>query len=53
MDPEIKTKWLEALRSGRYKQAQRTLSKDADTYCCLGVDGRTFSEIADYIEEHL
>jgi hypothetical protein len=40
MNPEIKTKWLEALRSGKYKQGNRVLRKttdDQDEYCCLGV----------------
>ena len=36
MNPELKTKWLEALRSGNYKQGHGTLHKN-DTYCCLGV----------------
>lgn len=41
MKPEIKTKWLEALRSGKYKQTQKYLKvkKEDNTcsYCCLGV----------------
>jgi hypothetical protein len=41
MNTEIKAKWLEALRSGKYKQAQRALCElNADgskSYCCLGV----------------
>lgn len=43
MNPEIKGKWLEALRSGRYQQGTRMLryrpSKNVETeeYCCLGV----------------
>lgn len=36
MDPGIKTKWLEALRSGKYKQGQKTLQQ-GDRFCCLGV----------------
>lgn len=36
MDKEIKSKWLKALRSGRYKQTQ-TMLKDDIGYCCLGV----------------
>ena len=36
MTPEIKTAWLAALRSGEYKQTQKTL-KNATGYCCLGV----------------
>jgi hypothetical protein len=38
---EIKTKWLEALRSGRYIQGQACLQKINDAgdpvHCCLGV----------------
>jgi hypothetical protein len=37
MNPEIKAKWLEALRSGRYKQGRKKLRPTPDTYCCLGV----------------
>lgn len=40
MKPEIKEKWLEALRSGNYKQGTgklRQVEKNGDTYCCLGV----------------
>jgi hypothetical protein len=36
MDPELKTKWIEALRSGKYKQGNGWLEKD-NHYCCLGV----------------
>lgn len=34
------TKWIKALRSGKYKQAQRTLRRRKGSgacYCCLGV----------------
>jgi hypothetical protein len=37
MDAEIKTKWLKALRSGRYKQGNSELLNDRGSYCCLGV----------------
>ena len=40
MDTEIKTKWLDALRSGKYRQGAnylRTRGADRDNYCCLGV----------------
>jgi hypothetical protein len=40
LKPEIKTRWLEALRSGGYKQARGQLkvaSIDGDRFCCLGV----------------
>ena len=36
MNPEIKAKWLAALRSGEYKQGQGTL-RCGDSFCCLGV----------------
>ena len=37
MNPEIKTKWLTALRSGDYNQGQTLLRSTKDEYCCLGV----------------
>lgn len=48
LKPDVKAKWLEALRSGEYQQAKGQLSvgeQDANefgpaqgvTYCCLGV----------------
>lgn len=38
MNPEIKSKWLEALRSGRYHQARGVLrAEDGKSHCCLGV----------------
>lgn len=36
MNKEIKTKWLEALRSGEYQQTTEVL-KDSKGFCCLGV----------------
>lgn len=36
MNPEIKAKWLEALRSGEYAQTKYRL-QDEVGYCCLGV----------------
>ena len=36
MKPEIKERWLIALRSGNYQQGKGQL-KDGDRYCCLGV----------------
>ncbi len=36
MNPEYKQKWIEALRSGKYKQCKETLF-DGVGYCCLGV----------------
>lgn len=37
MNPEVKAKWLEALRSGRYKQGYQQLKDHDGNYCCLGV----------------
>ena len=42
MNPEIKTKWLAALRGGEYRQGDNVLMKqygedDKPAYCCLGV----------------
>lgn len=41
LHPEIKTKWLEALRSGEYKQGRSLLhyktDEGEDCFCCLGV----------------
>jgi hypothetical protein len=96
MDAQLKAKWVEALRSGEYKQGKTFLYNTTDeTYCCLGVlcaihgdplnklahncttnitwfdtglddkqrsllgdtmndnEGKSFAEIADYIEKNL
>ena len=37
MDPVLKNKWLDALRSGKYQQIRRTLCDGQNGYCCLGV----------------
>jgi hypothetical protein len=37
MNPEIKAKWVAALRSGRYEQGQHRLKSETGEYCCLGV----------------
>ena len=41
MNKEVKKRWLEALRSGKFKQAQGFLhlfdKSRHHTYCCLGV----------------
>jgi len=38
MDPELKRKWIKALRSGKYKQGRGQLWRKSDnSYCCLGV----------------
>lgn len=36
MNPDIKKRWLEALRSGEYEQGREALCSDGK-YCCLGV----------------
>lgn len=36
MDPEVKARWVAALRSGEYKQTKRALRLDGG-HCCLGV----------------
>lgn len=36
MKPEIKQLWIEALKSGRYKQGKGAL-RSINGYCCLGV----------------
>jgi hypothetical protein len=36
MNPEIKARWVAALRSGEYKQTTGKL-RDGDAFCCLGV----------------
>lgn len=37
MNKEIKAKWIEALRSGKYKQTTEGVLYDGNAYCCLGV----------------
>lgn len=43
MEPNIENikLWVEALRSGKYKQAQKALANE-DGHCCLGVACDTF-----------
>lgn len=37
MTPELKARWIEALRSGEYRQARNAMNRDNESYCCLGV----------------
>ncbi len=37
MKPEIKKKWLAALRSGQYRQTTVGRLTDGQRFCCLGV----------------
>ncbi len=36
MKPEIKKKWVQTLRSGKFQQGQGCL-RQGDKFCCLGV----------------
>ena len=36
MNPEVKQKWIDALRSGKYEQGSEKL-RSVEGYCCLGV----------------
>jgi hypothetical protein len=37
MNQRIKTKWINSLRSGEYKQGTGRLRRDDEKFCCLGV----------------
>jgi hypothetical protein len=37
MNPEVKTKWVNALRSSDYEQGRFALRDSQNCYCCLGV----------------
>lgn len=37
MNPGVKTLWVEALRSGEYKQGRMELHSANNEFCCLGV----------------
>ena len=37
MDPELKSRWVAALRSGKYAQGRHSLRSADDKFCCLGV----------------
>jgi hypothetical protein len=37
MKTEIKTKWVDALRSGNYSQGKEVLRSKDNNFCCLGV----------------
>ena len=37
MDEKVKRRWIDALRSGEYKQAQGILRNMYQGFCCLGV----------------
>jgi hypothetical protein len=37
MNPQIKARWVAALRSGDYTQVEGRLNKNDEGFCCLGV----------------
>lgn len=37
MNTDVKARWVAALRSGKYKQAQNQLTNGRGSFCCLGV----------------
>lgn len=37
MDQELKQNWVDALRSGKYKQARSVLRTKNNEFCCIGV----------------
>lgn len=51
MKPEIKTMWIEALRSGKYEQGVGCLECNhyggKPTYCCLGVLAKEMGRLQD------
>lgn len=49
----VAQKWVDALRSGKYRQCRNQLrSDDREAYCCLGVLAELYVEVfgADIIE---
>lgn len=42
MKAELKQKWVDALRSGKYKQCESNLHSRELGFCCLGVLAETF-----------
>lgn len=56
MNPEVKAKWLAALRSGEYQQTTWQLKSDCGSaYCCLGVATDLFRKETgegEWIEEY-
>lgn len=51
MNKEIKAKWIEALRSGKYAQTTDGVLFDGEAYCCLGVLCDVLGLKPDYNEE--
>lgn len=40
MNPDMKAKWIEALRSGKYQQGRNRLITESGRYCCIGVGAK-------------
>ena len=40
----FRTNWIEALKSGKYKQVSGAMTRD-DGYCCLGVASKLYQEM--------
>ena len=56
MDKEIKKQWVDALRSGKYKQGRAQLRIDIDgdlRFCCLGILCEVVSANYDGEDEYL
>lgn len=57
MDAKLKSDWVKALRSGKYKQTTGSLhNTDSNSYCCLGVlcrvVGAEFGEVTEEYDTH-
>ena len=53
MNADVKQKWVEALRSGKFKQGRCHLKWEADDgmrHCCLGVLCELYVEVTDHAE---
>lgn len=51
LDPEVKRKWVEALRSGEYAQGTGRLAAktlNGIVYCCLGVKAKIEGNLVPY-----
>jgi hypothetical protein len=44
MNRDVGKKWIDALRSGEFKQGHGQLKDDKDNYCCLGVLTAIYNE---------
>lgn len=57
MNEEIKARWVEALRSGKYIQGRTVLRNSHNQYCCLGVlcnivDSSQWSRKEDWFDKY-